>query len=728
MKFRTLIYNVLLAGAMVSCNTEGYHEPSSEGYIDLKVTMDASVDDVAVTKASSTSPEIAVQVVAADGKVAFQCDDISAVTEPVKVPTGDYEVIATSGSEFGHAAFDSPFYSGSASIQVRAYTVSQAKVECELEAVMTTVSFSQQIKDNFKYSLAISNGLGTLNYDSANEDKAGYFTATGKLDWVLNLENNDGEKFVVKDSYTGVTSKQHYAFNFSLEDIEEESYGVTEFRVILDNSLNETYHVPTIWINEDGPSIAGEDRHEIYVSDSPSDVVYNINSTRNYNSIVIGHNDSRLLELGLPYSSDIIKDGLEGLIGNSDVVVEKTGDLGVKVDFTSFMNRLPVGDYSVRIFVENESGLTVEKSISFSVKSCIRILETEPWAKFMFVKGEWLSAAQPSQLKVQYRLSGSTQWTDFVPSVSSQLVVDQTGKTFKAYVCGLAPSSVYEVRIASADEVTAGHQTETETVEQLYNSNFDAWYQNGKVWYPYYQDSSSPRVWDSANKGTTMAGDSNTVPGTASGEYIKGSSIKMTTIWVNAMGITKLAAGNVYTGRYNGTVGTTGADLDWGVEFKSRPLGFRGYYRYDAKNINRTGEGYGNYSGQPDYCQIHIVLQDAGQPYFVVPTTFNGVSVNGPTLDRKAYVDLETHSSVIARGVRNYGDTGRSFKEITLPLTYNSLTRIPTHIIVAFSSSYLGDYFTGGEGATMWADEFEFVYDPLELPADAREAFFALFK
>ena len=727
MKFRTLIYSVLLAGAVVSCN-DGCHEPSSEGYIDLKVTMDASVDDVTVTKSDKTTPVIAVQVVSEDGKIAFSCDDLSSVAEPVKVQTGDYEVIATSGAEFGVAAFDSPFYSGSAPIQVRAHTVSQAKVECELDAVMTTVSFSQQIKDNFRYSLSISNGLGTLTYDSSNEDRAGYFTATGRLDWVLNLENTKGEKFVVKNSYTGVTSKQHYAFNFSLEDISQESYGVTEFRVILDNSLNETYHTPTIWINEDGPSVAGEDRHELYVSDSPADVIYNINSTRNYNSIVIGHNDARLLDLGLPYSTDMIKDGVTGFIGNSDVAVEMTGDLGVMVDFTSFVDRLPVGDYSIRIFVENEIGLSVEKDITFSVNSCLRLLGTEPWAKFMFVKGEWLSDAQPSQLKVQYRLHGSSQWTDFVPSVTSQLVVDQKGKTIKAYVCGLAPSSVYEVRISSADEATAGQQAETETVEQLYNSNFDAWYQNGKVWYPYYQDSSSPRVWDYANKGTTMAGDSNTVPGTASGEYIKGSSIKMTTIWVNAMGITKLAAGNVYTGRYNGTVGTTGADLDWGVEFKSRPLGFRGYYRYDAKNINRTGEGYGNYSGQPDYCQIHIVLQDAGQPYFVVPTTFNGVSVNGPTLDRKVYIDLETHSSVIARGVRNYGGTGGSFKEITLPLTYNSLTRIPTHVIVAFSSSYLGVYFTGGEGATMWADEFEFVYDPLELPADAREAFFAMFR
>jgi hypothetical protein len=121
------------------------------------------------------------------------------------------------------------------------------------------------------------------------------------------------------------------------------------------------------------------------------------------------------------------------------------------------------------------------------------------------------------------------------------------------------------------------------------------------------------------------------------------------------------------------------------------------------------------------------VLQDAGQPYFVVPTTFNGAPVNGPTLNRKDYVDLETHSSVVARGIRNCGDTEGNFKEIVLPITYRSTERVPSHVVVTFTSSYLGDYFTGGEGSTMWADEFEFIYNPMELSADARDAFFALF-
>ena len=726
MKLRTIIYKVLLVGSVVSCNNVLNPAPSSEGYIDLKVSMDASVDDVTVTKSASSSPEIAVKVLSTDGKVAYQCPDIAAVSEPVKLHTGDYEVIATSGTDGGAAAFDSPFYIGTASVQVRAFTIAQAKVECELAGVMTTVSFAQEIKDNFTYSLAISNGLGSLVYDSSNDDREGYFSATGKLDWVLNLENSKGEKFVVKDSYSEVASKQHYAFNFSLEDFEQESYGVTEFRVILDNSLNETYHTPTIWINEDGPSIAGQDSYVLYASDSVSDVVYGLHSSRSYSTVVISHNDSRLLQYGLPYSTDLTKDDLASFMESSGVSVEMLEDYDINIDFTSFVNALPIGEYAVKIFVENESGLTVEKNIQFVINSCVNILEATPWAKFMFVKGQWLSEAMPSDLKLQYRLTGG-QWIDFVPEVQSQFVVDNENKSFKAYICRLQPSSSYEVRIVTVDEEIIPVTRTTDSAAQLYNLSFDDWYQNGKVWYAYLQDSSSPRIWDSANKGTTMAGDSNTVPGTASGEYRTGKSVKMTTIWVNAMGITKLAAGNIYTGRYNGTVGTNGADLDWGVEFQSRPLGFKGWYRYDSKSINHSSSGYASYEGQADLCQIQIVLQDAGQPYFVVPTTFNGVSINGPTLDRSVYCDLQTHSSVIARGIKNYGDTGGAFKPITLPFTYRSITRIPTHAVVTFSSSYLGDYFTGADGATMWADDFEYIYDPMELPDADRDMFFDLF-
>ena len=110
MKLRTVIYYTLLACVLISCNDAGDGRLSSDGYIDLKVTRDISVDDVVVTRGSADMSAIAVSIVSAEGETVYQCEDVSSIEDPVKVKTGDYQVHAFSGADGGAAAFDSPFY------------------------------------------------------------------------------------------------------------------------------------------------------------------------------------------------------------------------------------------------------------------------------------------------------------------------------------------------------------------------------------------------------------------------------------------------------------------------------------------------------------------------------------------------------------------------------------------------------------------------------------------
>lgn len=724
----------------ISCQNVSVRD--SEGYIDLEVDVDTGLDVVTMTKSQPSSSAFAVRIVDMNDQIAFSTTDMDALTEPVKLKTGRYVVYASSGEDGGAAAFDMPYYEGSEELDVRAYTVAKATVNCRLSSVKVTASFAQEIKDNFEYSLVVENSLASLLFDAATEGKAGYFSATGSLKWALHLENADGEKFLIEDTYAQVTAHQHYDLSFSLEEESDGAYGAGEFRIILDDNYNETCHTPTIWINEDGPSISGEDVHTKYIADQSSEVMYTVNSSRKFTSVTVSHSDAALLSYGLPYSSELVGDMTIGEFTQSSgvsVSVFSEDNLALDgftsdartatFDFNSLMNALPVGCYQFTLAVTNESGLRTVKNVTLDVKSSMVIEKVLPWSKFVFVKMNWLSQTQPSGISLQYRKSSDVTWQDFTPAVATQFVVDQAKKTVKAFICGLEPSTQYDVRILTDRHQYDPCSCNTDKADQLYNFDFEAWHQpDGTTWYPYYSNATAAqRVWDSANKGTAILGTSNTVPTSESGKCVKGNAVEMTTVWVDMMGITKLAAGNIYTGKFNSLVGTSGANLDWGVKFTSRPLGLKGSYRYDAVTINRTGSGYDSYSGKPDLCQIQIVLQDAGKPYIVVPTTYNGVSINGPTLDGETYCDLSVHSSVIARGIREYGNTSGTFKEILLPFTYRSITRVPTHAVVTFTSSYLGDYFTGGEGSTMWADEFSYVYDPLELPDADRDAFFNLF-
>ena len=44
---------------------------------------------------------------------------------------------------------------------------------------------------------------------------------------------------------------------------------------------------------------------------------------------------------------------------------------------------------------------------------------------------------------------------------------------------------------------------------------------------------------------------------------------------------------------------------------------------------------------------------------------------------------------------------------------YINYTRdgMPSNIAIVASASYLGDYFVGGDGSTMWLDDLELVYE-----------------
>ena len=740
MNLKKLIYLSSILVFAISCRNTSVRE--SEGYIDLRVEVDTRLDVVPMTKSGSSSSAFAVRIVDQNDQIAFSTTDMDALTEPLKLKTGRYTVYASTGEDGGAAAFDMPFYAGSSEIDVRAYTIAKAVVNCRLLSVKVTASFASKIKDNFTYSLVVENASASLTFDATTENREGYFSPTGTLKWTLYLENAEGEKFMIEDTYTQVTAHQHYELDFSLEEETEGSYGAGEFRIILDDNYNETYHTPTIWINEDGPSVSGEDLHSRYASDMLSEVTYGLNSSRKFTSVTVSHSDAVLLSHGLPYSSELVEGmTVSDFMQSSGVAVSVFSEENLALDgftpeartatfdFNTLMNSLPVGTYQFTLTVVNESGLTTAKNVTLEVKSSMVIEKIVPWSQFVFVKMNWLSQTQPSDIRLQYRKSSDSAWENFTPTVATQFVVDPLRKTVKAFICGLEPSTQYDVRLLTDKYQYAPGTCTTDKVQQLYNFDFEAWHQpDGTTWYPYYSDATAAqRVWDSANKGTAILGTSNTVPTSASGKCVKGNAVEMTTVWVDMLGITKLAAGNIYTGKFNALVGTSGANLDWGVKFTSRPLGLKGSYRYDAVSINRTGSGYESYKGEPDLCQIQIVLQDAGKPYIVVPTTFNGVSINGPTLDGQTYCDLSNDQSVIARGIREYGNTSGGFKEILLPFTYRSITRIPTHAVVTFTSSYLGDYFTGGEGSTMWADEFSYVYDPLQLPDADRDAFFNLF-
>ena len=100
--------------------------------------------------------------------------------------------------------------------------------------------------------------------------------------------------------------------------------------------------------------------------------------------------------------------------------------------------------------------------------------------------------------------------------------------------------------------------------------------------------------------------------------------------------------------------------------------------------------------------------QNGGKPF---GTDACPVSID--TRDVKTFFNPQGED-VIGYGARFFSESVADWTQITIPIDYRSTNEVPTHIIVVCSASRWGDYFTGSSESTLWVDDFELIYTPVE--------------
>lgn len=324
------------------------------------------------------------------------------------------------------------------------------------------------------------------------------------------------------------------------------------------------------------------------------------------------------------------------------------------------------------------------------------------WSNFAILNASVTAktdAFKNSALKMQWRKQGDTEWTEIANSALTIDSEDNVTATLK----GLTPNAAYEYRLCYLD---GGTEVNSETVVfntesqiALYNGGFENWWMDGKVAYPNEQ---GVIFWDSSNKGAASFGGSNTSQETSI-VHSGSSAAKLESKYI----VIKFAAASLYTGKFGDLIGTSGAWLNWGVPFTSRPTALKGFMQYAPANIASSGnQGYSSTApseapgrGEPDVCGMYCALLSES---LIVNNT-----------DMSTFPNWETDSRVIAYGslpdAQNVHSNGQ-WKEVNIPLVYRDLNRKPTHILIVFSASKYGDYFHGGKGSTLYLDDFSLEY------------------
>lgn len=351
-------------------------------------------------------------------------------------------------------------------------------------------------------------------------------------------------------------------------------------------------------------------------------------------------------------------------------------------DITSFETYRTV-DVRYHDFSERWSLFVEETDILANINSAVA------GTRVMWLEG---SGVPDTDLGFRYRKSGDSDWTEV-----SDADMTVSGGTISAYVGGLEPMSEYEVIAYSGENISATVTVTTGAEVQLHNMSFDNWYQSSGCWYPNLDD--TYQIWDSANPGSSIVGTNPTTP-EETDVAVAGDGKKAARLEAH-MVFNKFAAGNIYTGKFIGLEGLSGAILDWGVEFSSRPTALKGYYKYLPKNITEADAAHSDLIGKLDTCQIQILLTDWDEPFRVNTSAGDFVDFDADYI--LAYGKFEPNVSA------DMAD----YEEFTIPLEYRDLTREPKYIVITACACKFGDYFTGGEGSLLYVDEFELEYDKL---------------
>lgn len=326
-----------------------------------------------------------------------------------------------------------------------------------------------------------------------------------------------------------------------------------------------------------------------------------------------------------------------------------------------------------------------------------------PWATIVHLSARGTSASCGFRIKEK----NVSDWT----TVSAQA---QPDGTFSASPEGLTPMTEYEVKAFSGSDETEVRTFTTEAARQLPNPGFEVFSNAESPKFHSFFDPSSPvpelrtKWWDSGNKGSTTVGASFAITMPDSADKTEGnSSVKLASRYV----VIKFAAGNIFTGEYYKTIGTSGGVIRFGRPFELHPRKLVLQLKYKSGVISAKTLG-----GKPDGDPVKVGDNDRGIVWVALGDwdyrKFGGsaespVEVN--TTDRSTFFDRNSEA-VIAYGEYVLNQSTDGWIRVEIPLEYHSLTRKPTHIIVSAAASMLGDYFTGSEDSVMWLDDLQLVY------------------
>ena len=412
-----------------------------------------------------------------------------------------------------------------------------------------------------------------------------------------------------------------------------------------------------------------------------------------------------------------------GTLKKNGTVLTKTGKVeaveGGKRYILGFKYTETDGLLNFSVTVD-DSVITKNDNISF-IATATGIAETD---KYDIWAGHFKALADVDETEYdkdkvyfEYKSKSSSTWI-------RKAATRENEGTFTANISGLTPSTEYEYRLIltpvgeeSEIIIDAPSTITTESAPTIPNAGLETTSNDESSNYKSLYDPNSSDVtlktkwWDSGNEGSTTVGEKYAICYPDATNFKEGKqSMCLHTRYV----LVKLAAGNLFSGRFGEVSGTSGGTVYFGRPFKGRPTALRLYVKYSGGTVDVTGNAPSSLVKEGDYDKASLRIALGNWNY----KDYGGDAVSPICVDTQntsTFIDYATAKGTIAFGERiltsDASDSTNNWQQITINLNYQSTTQYPTHIVIAFAASMYGDYFAGHTGSKLWIDGMELLYE-----------------
>ncbi len=751
------ILNGVVGGALFitlwGCAAENPFESEGEGTVRLSTVVN-SITTRADEVTSDPLRDNCVVYISNEKGLIYKEKGLDNVKESFTLKAGKYVAEAWTGDSVS-ASFDKKFYRGYEPFTVTKGSTSNVVINCRIANVVASINTStidpNLMKDD--YQIAIKNSRGELIFDknNASYEKAYFMMPTGDtaLEYTISGTNIDGQSFTKTGKIDNVQRAHHYILNFEYNPDETPASPVGGVFIkinikdeeITDSKIETLHSRPTIssfrynlekqfnFVNdEDIPEtldlqICGfKGLKYINISSPtsasqlgwPSSIVNildeNNNTEQLQNSGIVWNIGERNPETDVITASlSLPKMLFEKLSSNM------TSEHLIKIAVEDQAEPYEATEVTLRI-VRNPEAIVIEDPIVLD-----KVDQNDP--NLISSNSVTLAFSLADDIEgtpgVEYSKANEDNWT-FVAvntpaNAPKRAPWKAAQKKYSVTLTGLQAGTAYKYRAACGDfhsDDVLRFTTYSKFI--IPNGDMEKWASvngvGGQDGIKLPSRTGKPDFWGNGNPGAKMASTILTDESTDM-FHSASKSAKLESKFASVFGIGKFAAGNLFAGEYVKTDGTDGvlsfgkpfAEFADGKQVDVRPTAMRVFVNYRPKpGVNKKGAN-SNYisEGQLDQAQIYVALTTAA---IEIKTK------KAEKLFNTADKEVLAYGQATLEG--NYGADGQ-LEELIIPIEYFDRSEgvLPTHLVIVCSASKYGDYFSGGEGSTMYVDDFELIYE-----------------